>query len=288
MKRFSAWLPPITSLVLGALILYNASEVFLSRNGGTTQTAPADGSAVGSGPPTRAKASDLARGIASAHLFGSPKQAAAIEAPETRLNLTLLGVMASDDPHYSFAIISQGKGKENLYTLNDRIPGNATLKQVHIDRVILERNNNFETLSLPSSKDRGPKGARAPATAKKTPAPGRRPRERRPTDAEAAKTLGNYRKQLIKNPQLLGKLARVEPAKQNGSFQGFRLQSISDRELQRFLDVQPNDVITAVNGVALDSQLKGLLVARKLLKADRIDLTVLRNGQEVKISRPIN
>jgi len=91
--------------------------------------------------------------LATRQLFGSAN-ASGIEpvtdAPETRLDLKLVGVFASEDSS-ALAIIVSGRQPEAIYGIGDTLPGNATLRAVHADRVILERGGVLETLRLPRS-----------------------------------------------------------------------------------------------------------------------------------------
>src|SRR3712207_9426790 len=60
---------------------------------------------------------EYASRIASLHLFGQALEAPApqaLDAPETRLNLTLRGVYATGDEH-ALAIIDAGPGSEKFY-----------------------------------------------------------------------------------------------------------------------------------------------------------------------------
>src|SRR5690606_29240499 len=83
--------------------------------------------------------------------------AAAADAPETRLNRKLRGVLASSDPALSRAVISSGN-EEKVYAIGVTVPGGATLEAVLADRVILRRSGRLETLRLPregvDSRDR--------------------------------------------------------------------------------------------------------------------------------------
>ena len=96
------------------------------------------------------------------HLLGryQPKMtaAASANAPDTQMNLILKGVLAGG-AKIAFAIIAQGQGgAEDFYGIGDQVSG-AILREVHADRVILERNGRFETLRLP--EEGGTRVARA-------------------------------------------------------------------------------------------------------------------------------
>lgn len=99
-----------------------------------------------------------AQQLASRHLFGQAvvsktarNSNTPIQAPETKLALTLKGVLASGDQATDVAIIAPGKqtnapGKP--YAIGDSLPNGASLKEIYGDRVILETRGRAETLTL--------------------------------------------------------------------------------------------------------------------------------------------
>ena len=96
-----------------------------------------------------------ARNINQWHLFGQAQNQntesapAPITAPETRLNLKLNGIIASDGENTAGAIIEKSPGNQEYFALGDTISNGVTLKEVYTDRVILSRSGRLETLSLP-------------------------------------------------------------------------------------------------------------------------------------------
>ena len=94
--------------------------------------------------------------IAGWHLFGrAPEKVVAapqapVEAPKTRLQLTLRGVLASASgaDAEARAIIAEPGGRERQYHPGEAVPGGAELAEVRPDRVILRRNDRYETLPL--------------------------------------------------------------------------------------------------------------------------------------------
>ncbi|GMR08941.1 MAG: hypothetical protein BMS9Abin26_1952 [Gammaproteobacteria bacterium] len=100
--------------------------------------------------------------IAGFHLFGNSKVTGTklvtpTVAPETRLKLTLFGVVAAKDNATgnagdARAIIAGPDGKAKSIPVGGQIPGGAQLKEIYADRVILMRNGAFETLKLPKEK----------------------------------------------------------------------------------------------------------------------------------------
>lgn len=94
------------------------------------------------------------RQVAAWHIFGvtgedPPEVKYGPDAPETSLELTLRGVFASEDPGKARAIIGDLRGQEEHYAVGHPLPGNARLKAIYPDPIILERNSRYETLRLP-------------------------------------------------------------------------------------------------------------------------------------------
>lgn len=207
--------------------------------------------------------------IAKLHLFGKtskPQVQDIPDAPKTRLNLNLLGVLASDDEN-AMAIIASGGANERFYHLGDAIPGGATLKAVYPDRVLLERNAQMETLPLPKSENTGVQISKAqpPAVA---------------TYTGANNRLGSLRKQILKNPGQLGKLVRAKPVMNQGRFTGYALSPTGNKKLFKELGLEPGDIVTAVNGITIDRPEKGLNALQNLVSASEVTITLLRGGNE--------
>ncbi len=213
------------------------------------------------------------------HLFGkvqkvAPKPVATMtEAPDTRLNLKLSGVLASGDPRTARAIIGDGKGKEDAYGVDDALPGNAVLREIYADRVILEYRGRLETLRLPKDVPAG-KFASARPTSKRGGTAGTG------NSAETSALLKQYRGALMTDPQSLMNLVRTSPVtdKTTGKLKGFKIYPGRDRKLLGKFGLRAGDVVTGVNGVALDNPIKGLEIMRDLSTANSVSLEVERNG----------
>ncbi len=232
--------------------------------------------------PAAANAPDaqqLAGQIAARHLFGiaSAQTAAAarpVQAPETRLRLTLRGVIANDDVHAARAIIASANGEENSYAVGQEVPGGAKLSEIRADNVLLERSGRFEVLTMPKeSVGDGLVDSSAGAAA---PLPG--------SEADSlgdlrTRPLREIRDALVADPNAVNRLLRVVPIQQGDEFKGFRVMAGSQTHLLERLGFQRGDIVTAVNGVQLDNPIKGLEAVRQITEAQSgVDITVLRNG----------
>lgn len=236
--------------------------------GAAPSVAPPPDRAGVAGPGPAGRDGGQAWNIAQWHLFGEKSEGvsarpAVAELPETQLNLTLRGVVASDRAGDSGAIIASPDGRERFFGVNDALPGGAMLTEVHRDRVVLERNGQLETLRLPKeSLDQGG-GERA---SRSPPSPGRLP------------SLNEVRDMVLSDPQRLNDLVQISPRNEGGRFIGYELQPGRDAALLERLGLQPGDVVTAVNGVELNSPAKALNVMRTLAEADRVRVNLRRNG----------
>lgn len=235
--------------------------------------------------------------IAALHLFGKAEQPQAkttqtapaevdVEnAPETNLNLTLKGVLATGDAN-SFAIIATARSRsQQLYQVGDSLPGGVKLHSVYGDRVILQRSGRLETLTFPENRRAGVEAiAEAPQQtdySQTSAAP------QQVSQANSGVQLQKYRRELMRNPRQIGKMLNPRPVRRNGDFLGYQIRPRGEPELVEALGLQSGDIVTAINGVQLDKPEKGLVAARKLLNASSIDLQIQRNGRPMQINRAL-
>lgn len=93
------------------------------------------------------------------HLFGKPERVtddsskqshlADIKAPETNLNLKLMGLRHGTGSIRSSAIVEGPDKKQNIYYKGDELPsGNAVVEEIFIQHMIISRQGKYETLTL--------------------------------------------------------------------------------------------------------------------------------------------
>ena len=222
----------------------------------------------------------LVRQLPNWHLMGEVtrqaapvKQAAPVDAPDTRLQLVLRGVLASDDKENARAIIADPRGKEDQYGIGDKLPGNVELSEVYPDRVILMRNGRYETLRLPQDKKSGGTTVAArKSTARAT--TGRRA-------TSPAERLQNVRKQLKQSPKSLYGLVRATPHKgDDGSVVGYAVSPGRDPALFEQVGLQAGDVVMQVNDIRLDNPANSARALKSVQSGESVSVTVLRGGAE--------
>ncbi len=203
--------------------------------------------------------------IASWQLFGAPETNVPIpaQAPETRLNLRLAGILHRDAP---LALIAEGNRPEAVYRVGDTI-GGARIEQILPDRVLLARGSGLEALSLPrepSPLDTASRGVDSPT--------GVQPVTQR------------LRQALSGDPQALQELALAAPYIEDGRFIGLQLRPGHDRQLLDQLGLRAGDVLTALNGVRLTDPVQGLRLMQELSRTDRVDATIRRGDSEIPMT----
>lgn len=195
--------------------------------------------------------------------------------PTTSLNLTLRGVVYHEDPNLSLAMIQIANKTTKKYRVGEFVQPQVKLHAIHSRKVVLFRHGQYETLLLKGDDTRQqsqinntPLKPSNPITSDKTP----------------EQLLKRYQQQLRSSPQSLLRLARVKPMKKNGRFIGYRLRPNHDEAVFQTFGLQSGDILTAVNGIKLDSPLKGLSVIQQLANTKQLNLELRRNGQTLDLS----
>ncbi len=215
---------------------------------------------------------DYAAEIVKHNLFGAatasatPVAQTVSEAPDTKLNLELHGVLAYDPEADALAIISEGRGEERVYAIGDELPGSATLEEVLADHVILKRNGRLEKLRLPEQSTPVALSARAGSATEITDLSPRQLRD-----------------SIVKDPMQFARKVRTIPHKEDGKLIGYKLSARDYEDVLAQYGLQPDDIVTEVNGTALNDPKTSLRALRSLATATEINATIVRDGVEMPI-----
>jgi len=242
--------------------------------------------------------------ISGWHLFGEAQKmlpsapVKVTEAPATRLNLKLLGVLASTDSKTARAIISDGKGIEDTYAIGKQLPGNAILREIYADRVILEYKGRLEMLRLPkesvvdlqfsssAGQESSFRSTNGIASSTQLYRPGPQAQSAAIKNPQTTALLRQYREALVNDPQSLMNLVSAAPVAEpgTGKLKGYRIMPGEDKTLLSKFGLQNGDVVTAVNGVPLDNPIKALEIMRDLSTASSVSLDIERRGATQSLS----
>jgi len=246
---------------------------------------------------SRNKNHDLSK-LQSLNLFGTynetvieKTEAVIVEnVPETRLQLTLSGLVASDQVGIAAAII-ENKKKQETYGIGDIINGTrASLEQVLIDRVIIKQSGRLETLMLDGADYNQP----AQSVSNKKAIDKDKNKTAQQRESKSAVLDQRANKELSRNAQLLradlknnpGKITdylRISPARKEGKVVGYRLSPGKKPEFFKLSGLKAGDIATQMNGYNLLAPLE-LAQAMSALKTERdISIVVERNNDLINI-----
>jgi len=274
--EYPHWLPPLAAVVTGVLCLWLALRLLM------TLLAAGDPPALAGRvplPPDLA-ANRATPSLAQWHLFGNVLPGrdlrARVDAPETALDLRLAGVLAEADPAAGVAIIADGSGNQSAYRAGDVLPGGARLKGVYGDHVLLVSNGRDEVLRLP--RELANEAPARPA-ASSSASPGGLPLA--PVNVAGLESVDwqAVQRQAQADPMAVARHINVLPVIENGSIVGVRLSGAQSQLLQR-VGLHPDDVVTAVNGISVKDVGRARQVIEAVRDADRVSVTVRRNGRE--------
>jgi len=221
------------------------------------------------------------------HLFGNSDQPIAQVVEDvvervTQLNLKLRGIYAASNPLRSNSIIEDSKGKQAVYFIGDslNVPGRVFLRQVYRDRVILETNGVKEVLKL---KDDVP-GTKSPLSSiqsrfnKKL----KKVQDKR-NNQMITRSLSRYKKQLKENPVSLVGVVNYRPKLENGEMIGIEISPGKDKRLFTQLGLRRKDVITAINGVALDNIQNAMNLLSDIGNMRELQIDIKRENESVNL-----
>ncbi|MGP8308089.1 type II secretion system protein GspC [Vibrio sp. YIC-376] len=220
--------------------------------------------------------------LQNAHLFGQYTEQKPViiekpvvkDAPKTRLNLTLVGAVASNQPQTSLAVIANS-GKQATYGIGEEIEGTrATLKAVLVDRVIIENQGRDETLMMQGIEynklSESPKARRS------------QPAQQAAASAPSDK-LEQIREEISQDPKSVFKYISISPVKNGDDIVGYRVAPGRDAALFNDVGLEPGDIAVQLNGIDLSDPASSAEVMQIMSDPQELNLTVERDGQQYEI-----
>jgi general secretion pathway protein C len=223
-------------------------------------------------PPATATRKGIdVQAIAGAHIFGEPQaeQTAPEDAQPTQMNLVLSAVFAANDPTKGLAVIGESPQSAKVYAVGATVRPGTRLHSVYLDRVLLDRNGQLETLALPRPSTAGIAITRSAAAA---------PRQAPSGFAD------NLRRIAETNPTAFAEIVRPQPVFANGVQRGYRVYPGRNRQQFAKLGLQPGDLVLSINGTPLDDPQRGMEIFNTIGTSDRVSVTVERNGQSQELT----
>lgn len=264
------WVPALINIAALALLAYTLAQ-------GTWRLLTP---AVAESPPAVAAGGDNAapglQALLDANLFGraaaeasKPEPGISLDAiPPSSLNLTLTGVMLS--ARGSYALISAGSGPELPFGVGHEIAPGATLYAVYPDRVLIRRDGATESLMLKDIEASGGGGA---------PRGRARPAVGGPNRVIQSRSDGRFtidREELTEQMQTPEFLTQALMVPNPGG--GFLVREIQPGSLYEKLGLRVGDVITTVNGRAVNTVEDVMQLYSQFGGASNIQVQIQRGG----------
>lgn len=207
---------------------------------------------------------------------------------KSKLNMRLMATLEAEDPKFSFATIYDGDaGITGLFGRGDSVRADVVVEGVDQGLVHLRNKAQLEYLEIGTVVE-------APKVAKST-EPDDKPKKKKKNDraipgAEDAINCPNdnlcivqrsFVDQLVSNPAMLAKQARVVPSQKEGKTQGYKLYGIRRGTLPKLLGLKNGDMITSINGEELTSIDKAMGLYTKLRRASQLEVNIVRKGKPI-------
>jgi general secretion pathway protein C len=183
---------------------------------------------------------------------------ASIDQPRTSLNLKLVGLMYSADQDQARAIIESEQDGARSYSTHERVADKVEIHSIEPDRVILLHAGRQEALMLDPEDE--PSGNQSDTESQPVEDPGG---TRASTPRKTADVMNDF---------------SATPVMEDGKLVGFRLEALRNPEIMNEWGIDPDDVITAVNGMPLNSQGRIMVLYDKLKKQKEFELTLINGG----------
>ncbi len=239
-----------------------------------------------------------------------------------KLNVKLFGIMSYSNKNSGYALLSYNQQAQAVYSVGEALDKKEKDKEqkvfihsVSAEKVVISNHGQLEDFSLPKRLGFNNKGGPAisantslnnpPASASTAiksrartpnnfmidggvtavPASPQPMRMAKPSksDAFSIKNMSEFRNKVMADPSKLMEIATAQPYSKDGQVLGFRVRPGKNRRAFRQLGLRNGDIVKDVNGVALDSLEKGIMLMSELAGASELSITVLRGKREVQL-----
>ena len=197
----------------------------------------------------------------------------------TELKLKLWGVAVHTDGSSYCIIEDLTTHKQDLYRINDKVTGNAIVKSVEWDRVILDRDGQEEILELASTQGAPPRpaGVVAPVPNQST-----NPRIQQVGEGQYNIDRSEVDAAMDNMNQLFTQI-RAVPHFEGGKSTGFRLFAIRQNSIFDNIGLRNGDIIQSINGTEINDPSRALSLLQDLRSARQLNVTVIRNKETVNL-----
>ena len=103
-------------------------------------------------------------------------------------------------------------------------------------------------------------------------------------DSGATALAQQYRDQLYQDPQSLAQVVRVSAVREDGTLLGYRIGPGEKREQCEALGFHPGDLVTSINGIALNDPANTMRLYQSMRSASEAVFELTRKEQQLMVS----
>lgn len=223
-----------------------------------------------------------------------PKTEAAVK---STLPVKLLGTIYGGDPLSGAAMVENTTKKTvNTFMVGEILTKNATVKEIHEMRVIIDHDGRLEYIEVEKqelarskrkkkSKDPTPSSAGTIAPIATEPPPSaykedgfeRKEREISMTSAYKNKLLSTDFTKVLQD-------AKASPNIEGGELKGFVLTRIRKDSIYEKAGLQNEDIVTEINGIPLTDTAQAIRLLQSLRNEAEIEIRILRGGSPMNFN----
>lgn len=192
--------------------------------------------------------------------------------PESRLNVRVTGIFASNLPELAIAIVDEGRQQVG-YSIGEIISGTqARIIRIFADRIIVRRQGRDEVLYFSDAKKdaaRSPVAANTINTSANT--------------GSHSPPLSQLKETLRKEPAKIMDYLVVSPVMEDNQLVGYRLNPGRQAEYFKQVGLRNNDLAVSLNGFDLTDNAEAQKVMGQLDSLKSLNVTIERDGQLLDI-----
>lgn len=202
---------------------------------------------------------------------------AALLAATPPADLAAVGIVYALSPDRSVAVLRSG-GRTRIAAIGEAAFG-GRVAVIAPGRVLLDYEGTAVELRLPPRAAQEPRPAPRPAGTSPAPATGA-PSEPAPLTLPRRTVERRLAEEI---PRILGETA-LTPVRSEGQVVGYQITRMAEGTLLTEAGLRPGDVLTSVNGTAIDSMATLIGLWGRLQGESELSAVVLRGGQAVTLS----
>lgn len=194
-----------------------------------------------------------------------------------RLNVKLVGVVASSDAENSWIAVNDG-GSVDIYNTGEEIKDGVIIEEIRAKEVTLRRGDVTEVITMSEGAVSSSRTNRPPVRTAVSSRPGSG--TFRVTNENAKKRIDGYLQALKTDPLSLFGKVRTIAVMRNNKVYGQRLRPGNDRTLLKDVGLRSGDILLSINGIDVnDAANAGSIIESMAATQDSMQLKIERGGK---------